>query len=65
MEDERKIPGWVGALGIAIWVYYWDSRHETITSFFQRHPILGFLVFTWIWSHIVFNKPKRLLFKIW
>lgn len=56
-----RLPGWVGALGIFAWVWYWDSHHETITEFFRRHPLLGVAVFTHLWSHIVLDKPRKVL----
>jgi hypothetical protein len=57
----RNLRSEFGILGIIVWVWYWDSKHETITSFFWKHPRLAAFVWGWVFSHMVFGKPKRIL----
>lgn len=56
-----KLPGWVGSLGIVVWVWYWDNTHETISRWHWKHPWLTLFVFTWIWSHLVLKRPRKVL----
>ncbi len=59
--ESFMLPGWVGSLGIVLWVWYFDSNHQTISRWHWKHPYLTAFVFTWLWSHMVLKVPRKVL----
>lgn len=63
IQSQNKLPGWMGAVGIAAWVWYWDNNHEPISRFAWRHPPGTALVWSYLLLHLLFKIPKKVL--IW
>lgn len=71
MDRNELVPGWIGALAIAVFVWMWDDNahvlpnvpRESITGFHWRHPYFTLGVWTLLWSHMVRQRPRKVL--IW
>lgn len=66
----KPISGWVGAAIVAVVVWLWDDPRvgvryprQSITGAHWDRPKLALLIWSWLFSHIVLKRPKRVL--IW
>lgn len=64
-----KLSGFWGAALIWTVVWLWDDEQrvfpqvprETITKWYQRHPYFALIVWSIVWSHMVRNRPEKVM----